>query len=326
MNHNVLPKDRQILKLREVLSTIETGLRPEGGVAGLQEGIPSIGAEHLNDYGGFDFSKMRYIPYNFYANMRRGRIQINDILLVKNGAATAKVSLVPPIWPFEQSAVNEQLFILRPTEQVLPGYLFFYLYSPLGRQEVKKNFQGSNQKNINQTFSDYVNIPLPPLSVQERIVKILRKADEIRRKRKYVLEVVNKILPALFLEMFGDPVTNPNGYDKTTLDKVTLMVTRGYTPRGGVWHYSQNDPLFLRSQNIQMLSIALPFCTHIPEDVFKKMKRAHVQFGDVLMNITGQSTAGRVTWVSDPNLRAAASHDVCIIRLIKKKFYRHSWP
>jgi type I restriction enzyme S subunit len=70
-------------------------------------------------------------------------------------------------------------------------------------------------------------VPLPPLPVQERIVEILQKADEIRRKRKEALELADKILPALFLEMFGDPATNPKGWPVGPLsDLLDLAILR----------------------------------------------------------------------------------------------------
>jgi type I restriction enzyme S subunit len=72
-------------------------------------------------------------------------------------------------------------------------------------------------------------VPLPPLPVQERIVQILQKADEIRRKRKEALELADKVLPALFLEMFGDPATNPKGWPMVTLGDVLKLLRNGIT-------------------------------------------------------------------------------------------------
>jgi type I restriction enzyme S subunit len=73
---------------------------------------------------------------------------------------------------------------------------------------------------------DDLSIPLPPIAVQERIVEILQKADEIRRKRREALELADKILPALFLEMFGDPATNPKGWPTLPFEDSLLDITR----------------------------------------------------------------------------------------------------
>jgi type I restriction enzyme S subunit len=229
MSGKKLPKGWRLRRLSEVLSTLESGSRPRGGVGGLTDGIPSIGGEHLNDSGGFDFSQIRYVPSDFYRKMRRGIIQVGDILLVKDGATTGKVSLVTPDWRFADSAVNEHVFILRPTRELVSSFLFYYLYGPAGQHQIKKTFHGSAQGGINQSFAEHVNLPVPPLPVQERIVQILQKADEIRRKRREALELADKILPALFLEMFGDPATNPKGWNLVPLGDVLSVIRNGTT-------------------------------------------------------------------------------------------------
>ena len=61
--------------------------------------------------------------------------------------------------------------------------------------------------------------PLPPLSEQRRIVEILDQADEIRKLRKQADEKAEKIIPALFYEMFGDLATNPNNWNTKSLGK-----------------------------------------------------------------------------------------------------------
>ncbi len=122
-----------------------------------------------------------------------------------------------------------------------------------------------------------MEIPIPPLPVQKQIVEILRRADEIRHKRQEALELADRILPSLFIEMFGDPQTNPKGYKKTTIGNITSLVTSGYTPRGGARNYVTDGPLLLRSQNIQMLSLDLSDCAHLPEPIFEDMERVHVR-------------------------------------------------
>jgi len=208
---------------------------------------------------------------------------------------------------------NEAVVAIEPKSEqlLLRDYLFFYLQE---LDIVGRARQAVKGKTVNKTILKRLPVVLPPLPVQERIVEILQKADEIRRKRKEALELADKILPSLFVEMFGDPATNPKGYEKTTIGKVASMVTSGYTPRGGARNYVADGPLLLRSQNIRMLSFDLSDCAHLPKSIFNEMERVHVQPGDVLMNITGKGTAGRVTWVDDPDLKAAVNQHVCIIR------------
>jgi len=79
---------------------------------------------------------------------------------------------------------------------------------------------------------------LPPLPVQERIVQILQKADEIRRKRREALELADKILQALFLEMFGDPAANHKGWPREPIGALVHFDTAQIRPEPGeVYHY-----------------------------------------------------------------------------------------
>lgn len=164
-------------------------------------------------------------------------------------------------------------------------------------------------------------IPIPPIPVQERIVQILQKTDDIRRKRRAALNLAEAILPSIFKDMFGTPAENPQGYTRTTIGKVTNLVTSGYTPRGGARNYTDDGPLLIRSQNVRMLSLDLSDCAHLPDTIHEEMARVRVYPGDVLLNITGGSTGasiGRVAWAGEDIPPANVNQHVCIIRTKKE--------
>ena len=66
-----------------------------------------------------------------------------------------------------------------------------------------------------------IEIPLPPLAEQKRIAAILDKADAIRRKRQQAIQLADDFLRAVFLDMFGDPVTNPKGWEIAELGSIS---------------------------------------------------------------------------------------------------------
>lgn len=84
-----------------------------------------------------------------------------------------------------------------------------------------------------------IEIPLPPLAEQKRIAAILDKADAIRRKRQQAIQLADEFLRAVFLDMFGDPVTNPKGWPTVKFSDV------GTLDRGKSKHRPRNDPSLL---------------------------------------------------------------------------------
>jgi type I restriction enzyme, S subunit len=171
----ILPEGWTWTTLREVIQTIESGGRPKGGARGIEEGVPSLGGEHLLYSGGFNFKEIRYVPVDFFAKMTKGKIRRYDILVVKDGATTGKTSFVGDDFPFENAAINEHVFIIRPIEILLSKYLFYWFQSPFGQECVADNFRGAAQGGITLGILDNSRFPLPPLPEQERIVARLEE-------------------------------------------------------------------------------------------------------------------------------------------------------
>lgn len=173
-------------KLNELLLTLETGSRPQGGVKEIREGVPSIGGEHLTCNGTFDFTKIKFVPRDFADRMSKGHIQKYDILIVKDGATTGKTAFVDDNFPYKTAVVNEHVFICRVSEVTSPKFVFRYLMSEEGRNEILKNFQGSAQGGINSSFASKVEVPLAPVNEQHRILakleKLLTKVDNCKER------------------------------------------------------------------------------------------------------------------------------------------------
>ena len=73
--------------------------------------------------------------------------------------------------------------------------------------------RGVAQPGVNATTLKALQVPLPPLAEQKRIAGILDAADALRAKRRESLAQLDTLLQSTFLDMFGDPVTNPMGWE-----------------------------------------------------------------------------------------------------------------
>jgi len=163
---------------------MESGKRPRGGVRGIQEGVPSLGGEHLTSEGGFDLSRPKYVPDDFAASIRRGRIRAGDVLIVKDGATTGKTALVRDDFPHPEAVANEHLFVCRPLEGLSSRFIAEFLRSPEGQRRVLSHFKGAAQGGINREFAAGTVVPVPPAAEQRRIADRL---DEVESRRESVV-------------------------------------------------------------------------------------------------------------------------------------------
>ncbi len=125
-------------------------------------------------------------------------------------------------------AINQDLKALVPGGAVEARYLLYFLRSIQPR--IERMSAGSTVKGITLENLARIMVPLPPLAEQRRIAAVLDKADEIRRKRREGLRLLDIFLRSAFVEMFGDPVKNEMGWETRRLGD--LIVT---DPQNGLY-------------------------------------------------------------------------------------------
>jgi type I restriction enzyme S subunit len=119
--------------------------------------------------------------------------------------------------------------ILRVAESVDRIWLMHALNSPDFRRSISRFVNGTTRSRISRSKLGSIELHIPPLEEQKRIAAILDKADAIRRKREQAIELADEFLRSLFLDMFGDPVTNPKGWPVAELGELT-DIHSGSTP------------------------------------------------------------------------------------------------
>ena len=119
--------------------------------------------------------------------------------------------------------VNNHAHVLRPKKDVDIDFLC----RQLEKYDVSRFINGATRQKLNKSIASEIPITLPPLPEQKRIAAILDKADAIRRKRQAAIKLADDFLRATFLDMFGDPVTNPKGWDKVQLRSICNKITDG---------------------------------------------------------------------------------------------------
>ena len=179
----------ELKKLGDILETLESGKRPKGGVSEYQDGIPSLGGEHINLDGTISLNNMKFVPEEYFKQANQGFLKDLDILICKDGALTGKTSLfVKNNFPYEKGMINEHVFLLRTNEKAKQKYLFNILYSKSGQELLKLNVTGTAQGGLNRENLLNIQIPLPPLDIQQKIVSEIEVLEAKEKKAKEEVE------------------------------------------------------------------------------------------------------------------------------------------
>ncbi len=123
-----IPEGWEVKPLGEILSKIDSGKRPAGGIdKKLKTGIPSLGAQCIDKLGHYDFSSTPYISEEYRNIMTSGKIESNDILIYKDGAYVGKTTLFRDNFPYDEAYVNEHVFLIHAKEEYLEEYVYYTL-------------------------------------------------------------------------------------------------------------------------------------------------------------------------------------------------------
>jgi type I restriction enzyme, S subunit len=271
--------------LNDLLIKLESGSRPRGGV--VEKGIPSLGGQHISSDGTYALEDLKFIPEEYFYSIKKGIIEKDDILIVKDGATTGKIAFIDENYPFKKSAINEHLFKLRvDSNKVIPKYVYYYLLSKKGNHELMKDFRGATVGGITRNFVRFVNVPLPEnKETQLKIVYILDISKNLIEKRKAQIEALDQLMQSVFLEMFGDWNQENSGEKFVTLEEVTNLITDGVHSKPD---YTESGIPFISVKDINKGKLSFEDCKYISEEAHKNyIKRCNPELGDILYTKVG---------------------------------------
>ncbi|SCC93480.1 Type I restriction-modification system (Specificity subunit) [Thiomonas sp. X19] len=198
------------------------------------------------DHGLKDDSKVSFVPMaavsevsgiiesatlRRYAEVKKGYTAFSDsdVLFAKitpcmeNGKAALASGLAGG-----RGFGSTEFHVLRARESVLPEWIYYFVRREPFRREAKRNFTGTaGQQRVPTSFIEETLIPVPPLEAQRRIVDLLARAEGIVRLRREAQQKAAELIPAIFVDMFGDPATNPKQWPIQRLGDVVQSVSGG---------------------------------------------------------------------------------------------------
>jgi type I restriction enzyme, S subunit len=148
--------------------------------------------------------------------IQKGDVLVSTVRPNLNGVAMVDFGL-------DGATASTGFCVLRSDIKKLDGsYLFHWVKSPDFMSDMVRKATGASYPAVSDRIVLESKIPLPPIAEQKRIAAILDKAEEIRSQRRQALEQLDAIAQSIFLEMFGDPVTNPKGWETYLLSDLIV--------------------------------------------------------------------------------------------------------
>ncbi|CAO1659101.1 Type I restriction modification DNA specificity domain-containing protein [Halomonas sp. NYA30] len=271
------------VKLGELCHLVTKGTTPTSlGYDFSSKGIPFLRIQNLGN-NTVTLNDVLYIDNKTHKALKRSNIKPGDLLITIAGTI-GRVAIVPENFP--ECNCNQAVAILRFDHQkLLPNYLLYWLLTNDAFRQISGKKVTATISNLSLGQIKELEIPLLPLAEQERIAAILNKAEAICRKRKQSIQFFDELLRAVFLEMFGDPVTNPMGWDESVLQDVAHV-------RSGVTKGKKIDPSkavtlpYMRVANVQdgyLLLGDIQEITVSPSDA----EKCKLMAGDILLTEGG---------------------------------------
>ena len=263
---------------------------------------PYLGLEHLDGDGGIDC-----IQTVGSAGLKSNKFQFSDrhVLFGKLRPYLRKI-----VRPEFSGVCSTDIIPILPKEGVSRDYLFYFLRTPDTVNLATSRCSGANLPRLSPKQLASFKIPLPPFAEQKRIAGILDTADALRAKRREALAELDTLLQSTFLDMFGDPVTNPMGWEVVTVGDEIGFLTSG--SRGWAKYYAKDGDTFIRIQNLKDGQLDLGDIAFVNAPESAEARRTKVEPGDVLLSITAD--LGRTAVVPGGIAKAHINQHLAILR------------
>lgn len=215
--------------------------------------------------GGLPITRIETIAKGYIDSEKVGFAGINDPSsysehLLKDGDIL--VSHINSVSHLGKAAIYEgnpkqlihgmNLLCMRPnTRLVDPKYLFYFTKSTMFKSQLPKITNNSvNQASFSSSnFKEKIQVPVPSIDIQKNITSILSKAEHLNLKRKQSLSLLDQYLETIFVEMFGDPVENPNDMDVIKFGTIIENICYGSSRKSMIDQDNDSLPI-LRIPNI----------------------------------------------------------------------------
>ena len=174
----------------------------------------------------------------FYDGKYPEKIEINDGDVLISWSASLGVY----VWNRGKALLNQHIFkVAFDKAEIDKNYFVYAVRQKLDEMGMKTH--GATMKHIVKKDFDATEIPYPSLRKQAEIATNLDKISKIIEIRKRELQLLDDLIQARFIEMFGDPVHNDNGWNTASVESVCKEIFGGGTPSKAHPEYYENGDI-----------------------------------------------------------------------------------
>ena len=210
--------------------------------------LPVLRAGNISDEGlGFD--DLVFVPSNRISEKQK--IRKNDVLIAASSGSLDVVGKAAQALADFEGGFGAFCKVLRPNSKVHPGYFSHFFKTKDYRTRISALASGANINNLRNEHLDEMQIPLPPLPEQRRIAEVLDRAEGLRAKRRKSIVALDDLTQAMFLEMFGDPTSNPKGWPSDLTLSDVADIASGVTKGRNLFGKPTREIPYLAVANVQ---------------------------------------------------------------------------
>lgn len=191
----------------------------------IQDGTPYVGLENIASGG--EFVDLREVERGELASSKFS-FSPRHVLFGKLRPYLAKIAR-----PEFAGVCSTDILPILPRPSLDRAYLSHFLLQPESVAWANSRATGANLPRLSPRVLAGMRVPLPPLAEQRRIAEMLDRAEALRAKRRAALAQLDSLTQSIFLEMFGDPVTNPKGWPRKQLGELIEV-----GPQNGLYKHS----------------------------------------------------------------------------------------
>ncbi|MGL5904599.1 MAG: restriction endonuclease subunit S [Cetobacterium sp.] len=244
----------------------------------IEKGIPVIKIGNLLNNKVVLNEKNAFVSNVFLEIKKEFLLTKGDVLIALSGATVGKVG----VYNLEEKAfLNQRVGKINVDKNKIYSKFCFY-FLDIVRDEILKKSMGAAQPNISPKELENLEIPLPPMDIQIKIVNTLDKVQELIDNKKTQLEKYDELLQSVFIEMFGDPVTNTKEWKIKKLQEVLYGIDNGWSPKCNENRASLNKWGVLKLSSVTGGKYKQEENKELPTNLEPKLDK-EVKEGDLLM-------------------------------------------